>query len=44
MNDERLVTWLSLYNESINAANQDDEKGRYAGRTAFAMNTDTATP
>jgi len=44
MNDERLVTWLTLYNESLNAANQDDEKGRYAGRTAFAMNTDTSTP
>lgn len=44
MNDERLVTWLTLYNESVNVANQDDEKGRYAGRTAFAMNTDSATP
>ena len=44
INDERLPTWLTLYNEAVQLINRDDEQGRYSGRTAFAMKTDSANP
>ena len=44
MNDERLTTWISLYNEAVQLIIRDDEQGRYSGRTAFAMKTDSANP
>jgi hypothetical protein len=44
MNDERLTTWISLYNEAVQLVIRDDEQGRYSGRTAFAMKTDSANP
>lgn len=44
VNDERIQVWMSLYNEAIQLINRDDEQGRYAGRTAFAMKSDTANP
>lgn len=44
LNDERIQVWMTLYNEAVQLINRDDEQGRYSGRTAFAMKSDSANP